>query len=192
MSRLSSDSERGSCHILIIVGTLIMTVMPMSQACAYYAFTVDSGYGMEDTRLLRLNLSVGDGTRYPTNNGWYWSLNWEGNISYWYLYKQKRGEDRLVEAGITPNFRLAREHKWGWARPYLEMGLGVHFLSERYISNRDLGSYFQFGTHGGLGIRFGSTEQYDLAWRIEHISNAGLREPNPGINFSMVRFGYRW
>lgn len=183
-------SATSCCTNATFASCLLWALIPFGQADAYNAITIDTGYGMEDARLLRLNLSIGDDRRYPADNGWYWSRSWEGNLSYWYLYKHIRGEEKLLEAGITPNFRLERERQWG--RPYLEAGLGVHLLSKKHIGLRDLGSTFQFGTHAGFGARFGGNAQYDLSWRIEHLSNAGIREPNPGINFSMVRFGYRW
>ncbi len=186
-------ADKTCCSLALLTLLLFWTLLPLKQAYANYAVTLDSGYGLEDTKLWRLNFSLGNEKRYPTGNGWYWIRNWEGNLSYWYLQKNIRGEKRLLEAGITPNFRLAREQQWSWGwRPYLEGGLGIHLLSRIHIGTRNLGSAFQFGTHAGLGVRFGSNEQYDLAWRIEHLSNAGLREPNPGINFTMVRVGYRW
>ena len=30
----------------------------------------------------------------------------------------------------------------------------------------------------------------DIGVRTQHLSNGGLKEPNPGINFAIVRFGY--
>lgn len=174
---------------------LLWTLLPLDQAWAFNALTVDVGYGMEDTRLLRLNLSVVKPRHYPASDGWQWSRSWEANLSYWYLYKieeDEEGEENLLELGLTPNFRLARDKAWDWGRPYLEAGLGLHLLSKVHIGTRDLGSSLQFGTHAGFGIRFGHDEQYELAWRIEHLSNGGLKEPNPGINFSMLRIGYRW
>ncbi len=174
-----------------VTSVLLGGMFLFGQASAYQAITLDSGVGMDNTRLLRLNFAIGNDKRYPVDNNCYWSLSWEGNLSYWYLYKTIRdGEDNLWEVGVTPNFRLERERDWG--RPYLEAGLGIHLLSEVRIGHRDMSSAFQFGSHAGFGLRFGGNDQYDLAWRIEHLSNAGLREPNPGINFSMVRFGYRW
>lgn len=178
--------------VTVFVCCLLGAMLPLDQAQAFNAVTLDAGYGLEDTRLLRLNLSLGDERRHPADNGWYWRRSWEANLSYWYLYKSKEGEEKLLEIGLTPNFRLGRTRAWRWARPYLEAGLGVHLLSKIQIGTRDLGSAFQFGTHVGFGLSLGSNEQYELAWRIEHLSNAGLQEPNPGINFSMVRFGYRW
>jgi len=172
--------------------SLLWTLYPYDQAWAYKLFTVDAGYGMDDTRLLRLNLALGSDWRSAPDQGWYWTRYWEANFSYWYLNKLKNGEDDLLEIGVTPNFRLQREQAPGWGQPYFELGLGVHLLSKVHIRTRDLGSTFQFGTHAGIGVLLGEEYRYELAWRIEHLSNAGLKEPNPGINFSMVRFGYRW
>lgn len=189
---LDQHAATSPCRKLGAFGSgLLLALLPLDHTYAYNAFTLDNGYGLEDTRLLRLNFSIGDDHRHPIENGWYWSRSWEFNLSYWYLYKKIRErEDHLLELGLTPNIRL--EHAREWGRPYMEAGLGAHLLSKIRIGGRNLGSSLQFGTHAGLGFRFGHNEQFDLAWRIEHISNAGLRAPNPGINFSMVRFGYRW
>lgn len=175
----------------VTVGFMIAFFAP-GPASAMKAITVDTGYGLDDTRLLRLNFSVDDNRRNPAQDGWKWNQYWEVNLSYWYLYRHKEGEEDLFELGITPNVRVERDWTSQWGRPYMEAGLGVHLLSKVHIGPRDLGSALQFGTHVGFGLRFGSHEQWDIAYRYEHLSNAGLKEPNPGINFGMVRFGYRW
>lgn len=175
-----------------MTGSMLIAFFAPGPASAMNAITVDTGYGLDDTRLLRLNFSLDDNRRNPAQDGWKWNQYWEANLSYWYLYKQKEGEEDLFELGITPNFRVERNWASQWGRPYLEAGLGVHLLSKVHIGPRDLGSALQFGTHAGFGLRFGSHEQWDIAYRYEHLSNAGLKEPNPGINFGMVRFGYRW
>lgn len=170
---------------------LFWVLFPLDPSQADNTFTFDSGYGLDDTRLLRLSLSISNDWRHPIDNGWYWSRSWEGNLSYWYLYKKfRKREDNLLELGVTPNFRLERDHEWG--RPYLEAGLGFRLLSKKWIGGRNLGGTLHFGTHAGFGLRFGRNKQYDLAWRYEHISNAGFRSPNPGIDFSMIRFGLHW
>ncbi len=171
---------------------LLFILLPPSPAAAFNAVTVDAGYGLEDTKLLRFNYAIGDRPPKPAENGWAWRHFWEANLSYWYLYKNTNGEDGLFELGLTPNLRSEPEQPWSWGRPYWEAGLGVHLLSKVHIGTRDLGSAFHFGTHVGFGLRFGDKEQWDLAWRFEHLSNGGLKEPNPGINFSMIRFGYHW
>jgi len=156
----------------LVAGALLFGLLLAGRAAALKAITIDMGYGLEDARLLRLNFGVSDHRPTPTGEGWSWHQYWEANLSYWYLYKHKKGVRDLFELGITPNFRIERVKAWRWGRPYLEAGVGVHLLSKVHIGARNLGSSFQFGSHAGLGIR--------------------LKEPNPGINFGMVRFGYRW
>lgn len=171
---------------------MLFALLPVEQLPASGSITFDTGYGLDDTRLLRFNFSIDDNQQKPASDGWSWKYFWEANISYWYLYKQKEGVEHLFETGVTPNLRVERDWAGSWGRPYMEAGLGVHLLSKVHIGTRDLGSALQFGTHAGFGILFGNKEQWDLALRYEHLSNGGLKDPNPGINFSMVRLGYHW
>lgn len=180
------------CRTALLLVGLLLALLPLEGAWAFNAFTIDAGYGLDDTRLLRLNISHGDHWRNENQQGWYWTRSWETSLSYWYLYKYKEGERSLVELGFTPNFRLQHEGSENTGHPYFEVGLGVHLLSKDRIATRDLGGNLQFGTHMGFGVILGNSRQYELAWRIEHISNAGIQRPDPGINFSMVRFTYRW
>src|SRR5436305_1101512 len=82
----------------------------------------------------------------------------------------------------TPIFRYARSRNSG---PYLEAAIGLHFLSDTHIKpDVTLSTHFQFGDHIGVGVR---RDKYDLGIRLQHLSNAGLRNPNPGVNFLLVR-----
>ncbi len=55
-----------------------------------------------------------------------------------------------------------------------------------------MGSRFEFGTHIGLGMTFGDRQQFDVSYRIQHFSNAGITSTNPGINFNEIRIGYHF
>jgi len=69
-------------------------------------------------------------------------------------------------------------------RSYIELGLGVHLISEQSIgADREFGSAFQFGEFLGTGIRFGSANRYSVAVRVQHVSNGRTSEPNDGITF---------
>ena len=48
---------------------------------------------------------------------------------------------------------------------------------------------FAFGSHVGLGARLGDNGAYELMYRYQHQSNAGLGERNPGINFHVLSLG---
>ena len=80
--------------------------------------------------------------------------------------------------------------RWGRSL-YLEGGVGAHVLSDLDVgTGRDFSTRFQFGDHFGAGFRFGADERFDLGLRFQHLSNGGLRNPNPGINFLLLRFAY--
>ena len=51
-----------------------------------------------------------------------------------------------------------------------------------------------FLTHVALGFHFFTTEKraFTLTTRYEHISNAGLASPNPGINTVQFTVGFNW
>jgi len=71
-----------------------------------------------------------------------------------------------------------------FSRSYVELGLGIHLISEQSIgADREFGSAFQFGEFLGAGIRFGSTDRYSVALRVQHVSNGRTSEPNDGITF---------
>lgn len=70
-----------------------------------------------------------------------------------------------------------------------EVGIGATVTSRLYqSSNTRFATAFNFGDHVALGRSFGADARYELAVRIEHFSNGGIKEPNPGKNFYQLRF----
>ena len=119
-----------------------------------------------------VNLARG-GLQWQGSRRW---LSWDLSFGGW-----TGGHGPVYDLGFTPVARLGRS-------PYLEAGVGAHVLSDLDVgTGRDLSTHFQFGDHVGVGLRFGN---YDLGVRLQHLSNGGLRNPNPGINFVILRLQY--
>ena len=77
--------------------------------------------------------------------------------------------------------------------PYVELGIGAHYLTNETITQRrQFSTNFQFGDHIGAGVQFGEHDAFDIAYRLQHLSNAGIDHPNPGINFHQVRLQYHF
>jgi lipid A 3-O-deacylase len=74
--------------------------------------------------------------------------------------------------------------------PYLEAGIGIAFLSEKTIKGRNLSSHFQFEDRGGIGVKIGKQKQHDLSFRYMHYSNAGLWQPNDGIDIFIFSYTF--
>jgi hypothetical protein len=75
------------------------------------------------------------------------------------------------------------------------MGIGTSYLNPLFTDGtRHFSTRFNFDDHLGLGYRWGGEASHfgsqEVTLRLEHFSNAGLREPNPGMNFIELRYGH--
>jgi hypothetical protein len=121
---------------------------------------------------------------------WHFSLVGEGHVSWW--HSDDGGEhDNIGETGITPVIRFIKGS--GTVRPFVEAGAGVRLLTSTAISeSHRLSTAFQFADMVGVGAQFGSRQQYLAGFRFQHVSNGGIKEPNPGINFSQLYLQYNF
>lgn len=127
-----------------------------------------------------------------TEGEWHLGGYWELSASYWDGDAGKTGNGSLLEVGLTPVFRLQRGAPPGGTSPYAEIGVGPHLMSETRIDDKEMSTSFQFGSHLGFGARFGAQGHYELGYRFQHLSNAGIDHPNPGINFHLLRVVYHY
>lgn len=119
--------------------------------------------------------------------GAYWDLTvarWRGDA-----YRDQQGvRQELWDIGLTPVLRYRRNDKLGW---YGEAGIGLHYLSDIYDNGGDsLSTRFQFGDHLGIGYVF--RNGLDLTVKFQHFSNGGMKDPNVGANFVVVKAGFRF
>lgn len=114
-----------------------------------------------------------------------WIANWR--------YDPAGGDSRrsLTQAGLTPALRWRLDS--GTSPWFLDAGVGLSFSSVLYqTEGKSFSSRFNFGTHLGVGRNFGPRREHELTLRVEHFSNAGIKEPNPGANFVQLRYAYRF
>ena len=92
---------------------------------------------------------------------------------------------------MTPVLRFVKSA--GYIRPFIEAGVGVRLLSHtRITENFSVGGVFQFADMVGVGAIFGAHQNYQAGFRFQHLSNGGIKEPNPGINFSQLYLQYNF
>ena len=151
---------------------------------------------------MALELGQGDGTdmgrvavqwnwekRLYQSTGWNVGGYWDLGLGYWRNNGSPNRNNEIVEIGLTPVFRLQKDSLEG---PYGELGVGAHLQSHTTIGDKSMSTAFQFGSHIGIGYRFGVKRAYDLSFRFQHLSNASIKKPNDGINFSQVRLQYHF
>lgn len=92
-------------------------------------------------------------------------------------------------AGTTQRFDLHATPVWraDFARTYVEGGIGLYMLS--HTINNDvthMSTSFEFGSHVGVGLRLGERRETRVGIALQHLSNAGIKEPNGGVNFVLL------
>jgi len=116
---------------------------------------------------------------------------WDASLGYWHT-KDALGTHSVGDFGITPVLRLQSNGSEKFV-PYVELGIGAHYLTEKTITqNKQFSTNFQFGDHVAAGIKFGERDAFAIAYRLQHLSNAGIESPNPGINFHQIRLEYNY
>lgn len=72
---------------------------------------------------------------------------------------------------------------------FLEAGFGPHLFSRPGQTKR-LDTTFEFNSVFGVGLKLDPT--WSLIARARHLSNAGITEPNAGVNLYLLQLHYRF
>ncbi|HJW56065.1 MAG TPA: acyloxyacyl hydrolase [Burkholderiaceae bacterium] len=165
----------------------LLTAIPIT-GHAVDSVSLEAGQGNK-TVLTRLGIQWKTPHQWWKSNGTHVGLYWDLTLSRWhgtrYLNMPGSTQDITV-LGITPVFRLQNDSAKGF---YLEGGIGANLFSELYRNNdRRLSTAFEFGDHIGVGYVF--SNNLDLTLKAQHFSNGGIKEPNSGVNFLVLRGSY--
>lgn len=83
--------------------------------------------------------------------------------------------------------------KRGPIYPFLELSIGLSYLSRTRFDDRNLGIHFAFQDRMGIGALFGTAKQISFGIHAVHYSNAHLSNHNSGITVPLVLdVGYRF
>jgi hypothetical protein len=64
------------------------------------------------------------------------------------------------------------------------------FLGRNHLGGRNLGCAFQFTSH--VGLMWEVIPRWELGYRAQHISNAGIGSDNPGLNSHFAVLAWRF
>jgi hypothetical protein len=77
--------------------------------------------------------------------------------------------------------------------PYLELSIGLAYLNHTHLDSRNLGIHFAFQDRAGIGVSFGTTQQFSIGVHAVHYSNAHLSSRNSGITIPLdIDIGFRF
>ena len=116
---------------------------------------------------------------------------WDIYASRWSYDSVDGGSGHATLAGITPTFRLRPDN--GRSPWFLEGGVGITYMDKRYHTpHKEFSTRYNFASHLGLGYSLRAQPQHEIAIRVQHLPNAGIKRPNPGENFVQLRYAYHF
>lgn len=120
--------------------------------------------------------------QYRWRSGWQLTSELEGSAAL--LHASTGGNAALLSLG--PALSLSRIN-WPLS---LEIGVEPSYLSRYQFTGISLGGHIQFVSH--ISVRYRISPHFTLAYRFQHMSDAGIKEPNPGVNLHVLELDYRY
>lgn len=156
-------------------------------AAAIDSVSIEAGHG-EGVDVARIGLQWDWDKQWFAARGWHLGGYWDASAGVLHGRSASPINNDVADISVTPTLRYQQSDLASVA-PYFELGVGAHLWSGVHITQKRLSSTaFQFGDHVGVGIRFGDRGIYDLSYRFQHMSNASIKAPNPGLSIHLVRF----
>lgn len=162
-------------------------------SAARAAPAVQLNYGFDDghhVQKAEVAMLWDSGWAWGNPQGWQVDLQWEVNVARWFSNSDNNPND-LWEFGASPVVRIAWwRHNWV---PFLELSVGPRLLTgTRTSDDHVISTAFQFSEYAGIGVTVGKDRRFTAGYRYQHLSNAGIKEPNPGTTFHVIYLRYRF
>ena len=169
-----------------IVPLVLLGCCRAMSAAAVDGVSFEGGRG-DGATMARAGLQWNYDKQWLKGDRWHVGGYWDLSAGHWRRDALALQNDSLTEIGLTPTLRLQQNDGKGL---YANAGIGFHLLSKTSLGGKRFGTAFQFGNHLGVGYRWGPKNAFDLGLRYQHLSNASIKQPNNGINFTQARMQY--
>ena len=168
---------------VVAVAALLATPLTSAQSLR------PAGYFTEGALLGRGDWALGGGVIWPI--AWQSSVLGnplsafaEGSINHWEA-RVANGRKGFTHFALVPILRM----HFGSSAWFADAGIGVSVTDQLFVSQtKQFTTAFNFVDVVGVGLGFGTGRAQNLSVRIQHVSNAGIRRPNPGQNFLQLRY----
>lgn len=177
-------SVRGPrCRAAVAILSLLVLVGAAPAHATSTGIAVHVGGGGAHSRVYELAVTRGWDWQHDLVGGWVVTGYWEGDLGYWRRATPLPGKGRDVEeVGITPLVRARTDV--GGTRVYFDIGVGAHLLHGVSNYHDRLSTAFEFSPELGFGVAL--SHGWEVGYRLRHVSNAGIKEPNGGVNFNLL------
>lgn len=111
----------------------------------------------------------------------------EASISHWSAPTASDGRRSFTQVALVPMFRFRPDQ--GRSPWFGEAGIGISTMDHHFVTtDKQFTTAFNFVDVLGVGRSFGAGRAQEIGLRLQHVSNAGIKIPNPGQNFLQLRY----
>jgi lipid A 3-O-deacylase len=148
---------------------------------------------------LSAQVSKGDRSVDMAGVGLTWDWDWERLrraevtlhtellLNYWHAPAMAGGHDTIWQVALVPTLRMQLGR--GASPWFAEVGVGPSYMNKLLNTpDRQFSTRWNFYDVLGGGYLFGDHRQHEVGVRLVHISNLGIKKPNPGQNFLQLRY----
>ena len=112
-------------------------------------------------------------------------------LNHWRADAPGSGQQGITQVVVLPTLRMQLAR--GQSPWYIELGIGASWMDRRpVVDGEQFSTQWNFYDVLGLGYRFGGQDRHELGLRWVHVSNGGVKEPNPGQNLLQLRYVARF
>lgn len=137
----------------------------------------------DSTTVYRIGTQVDFGSRWLQSSRGHLGGYWDAAYTYW------EGDETAANHSLSFSPVFVYEFSGETFRPYIEAGVGVAAFSGTEVEDNQLGLSFQFEDRLGVGVRF---DDQELGLRVIHYSNAGIKQPNDGVETYTLHYRFRF
>lgn len=125
---------------------------------------------------------------------WIWSharIFLNTSFGHWWITSNSPHEQIDIYA-VAPTLRYVFK-QFNNISPFLDLSIGLSYLSSTYIGDRNLGMHFAFQDQVGIGVTVGKAQNLSASLSALHYSNGSMGRKNAGITIPLlVNFSYRF
>jgi lipid A 3-O-deacylase len=113
-------------------------------------------------------------------------------VNRWRYDAVQGGKDQLTQIVVLPSLRMRLDR--GQSPWFIELGIGASWMDRDFETPRkSFSTRWNFYDVLGIGHTLGGVDGlHELGLRWTHVSNGGIRDPNPGQDFLQLRFVQRF
>ncbi len=174
--------------VMFLLITLLLGLMLCGTSHADNTWTVGFRGGVsegdvddEDFQQYELYINYALPWRWQSTGGWFLNTHLNGTAGA----LRGAGETGFI-GSLGPGIAVGK----AGIPVVLAIGVSPTLLSKDHFDDAELGGKFHFTSH--LGVFFQLGQRWELGYRFQHMSNAGLKKTNPGLDMHMFQLGYRF